>query len=255
MNKTNKLLPLIALCSISVNSALADTVSIRADSWFPMNGEPNSDAPGYMIELATKIFSEAGHTVDYRTMPWERALLTVREGQFDCVVGAYKEDAPDFVFPTESWGLDQPTFYVNKETQWTYDGIASLDNITLGVIGGYSYSEALDTYVSANAKGNISTVKGDGALEKNIKKMLAGRISATIESNLVMDAQLKKTGNTDDIVKAGKLGDSSDMYIACSPNKDSSKSLMSLVDEGTRKLRASGELQKIMEKYGLSDWK
>lgn len=46
-----------------------------------------------------------------------------------------------------------------------------------------------------------------------------------------------------------------DGYIACSPAKESSKVLMKLVDEGTDKLRQSGELQKILDKYGLKDWK
>ena len=44
------------------------------------------------------------------------------------------------------------------------------------------------------------------------------------------------------------------MYIACTSEKEFSKDLMKLVDEGTNKLRQSGELQIILDKYGLKDW-
>lgn len=71
-----------------------------------------------------------------------------------------------------------------------------------------------------------------------------------------MKAKLKELKLSGELVSAGRLADSSPMYIACSPaNKERSKKLVNWVDEGTRKLRESGELQKIMEKYGLSDWK
>ena len=254
--KLNKLMA-TALTSLTLTagSAFADTISIRADDWFPMNGDPNSATPGYMIELATKIFGDAGHTVEYRTMPWERAVSSVREGQFNCVVGAYKEDAPDFIFPNESWGLDEQAFFVTKDESWRYENVGSLDSAKIGVVGGYAYNEDIDGYIKANAKGNIQETKGDKALEKNIKKVLAKRITTTIESLTVMNAQLKDMGQSGALIKAGSPGEASDMYIACSPAKDSSKDLIKLVDEGTSKLRASGELQNILGKYGLSDWK
>jgi polar amino acid transport system substrate-binding protein len=235
--------------------AYSDTVSIRADNWFPMNGDPKSATPGYMIELATRIFGDAGHTVDYRTMPWERAVKSVREGEFDCVVGAYPEDAPDFIYPKASWGLDEAAFYVKKNEAWRYTGLESLSTIKLGLVGGYAYDEAFDNYIKENNKGNYQFIKGDNALENNIKKILAGRLTATVESPLVMLAKLKEMGHQGEIVEAGKLGEPSDMYIACSPAKKSSKALINLVDEGTSQLRQSGELQKILDKYGLKDWK
>ncbi|WP_157729877.1 transporter substrate-binding domain-containing protein [Bacterioplanes sanyensis] len=85
--------------------AAAQTLSIRSDTWYPMNGDPQADKPGFMIEIAKAIFEPQGITIDYRLMPWERALSEVRAGRIDCVVGAYVEDAPDFVFPEQPWGL------------------------------------------------------------------------------------------------------------------------------------------------------
>jgi len=247
----------IFLVSVALSSPVcfADTISIRADSWFPINGEPESDKTGYMIDLAVKIFGDAEHTVDYRLAPWERAVADVRKGKYDCVVGAYKEDAPDFVYPEESWGLDESAFFVKQGETWKYTGLSSIENVKLGLVGGYAYGEDFDAYIKANNKGSYQFVKGDNALEKNIKKLLGGRITATVESPLVMYASLKGMGIQGQIIEAGMLGEPSDMYIACSPAKKGSKDLVSLVDEGTRRLRSSGELKTILDQYGLSDWK
>ncbi len=244
-------IPLTLGCSL----VRADSISIRSDVWYPMNGDPGSAQPGYMIELAQEIFSKAGHSVDYRLMPWERALSEVRKGAEDCVVGAYKEDAPDFIFPEEHWGMDNSAFYVRTGESWRYQGLSSLDSIKVGVIGGYAYGDEFDQYVNDNANNNIQTVKGDNSLEKNIKKVVAGRLTTFIDSPLVVSAKLKDMGMEGKIEEAGTLGDPSPMYIACSPAKPASKAYIKLIDEGTRALRASGRLAEIMAKYGLTDWK
>ncbi len=103
--------------------------------------------------------------------------------------------------------------------------------------------------------GQFQFLNADNALEQNIKKVLHDRIDATVESPAVMNAKLKELGLKGQLVSAGRLASSEPMYIACSPAKELSKKLATWVDEGTRKMRKSGELQKIMEKYGLSDWK
>ncbi|MDX1453015.1 MAG: transporter substrate-binding domain-containing protein [Oleiphilaceae bacterium] len=237
-------------------SAWADTLTIRADEWFPMNGDPFSEQPGYMIELAEVILAPHGHTVEYRTMPWERSLTMVREGKFDCVVGAYIDDAPDFVFPEQEWGINKSTFYVKQGESWRYTGIESLRDIKIGTIGSYAYSDEFDAYVEANKQSSkVQVLKANNALEQNIKKVLAGRITATVESDLVMEAKLKEMGLQGQLVPAGLLSDGDAMYIACSPAKESSKHYVKLFSEGVEALRQSGQLKTILEKYGLVDWR
>jgi polar amino acid transport system substrate-binding protein len=239
-----------SLVSLSVNAA---TISIRADEWFPMNGEPGAAKPGFMIELAERVFGDAGHTVDYKLMPWERALDSVRKGDFDCVVGAYKDDAPDFVFPEEHWGLDNTAFYVKEGSDWTFNGYDSLLTQKVAVINGYAYGEEFDQLVKDNPQ-VFQGIGGNDALEKNIKKLEAGRVDVLVESPSVLAAKMKDMGVTG-FKRAGDMGEPSKMYIACSPAKESSKDYVKLVDEGTAKLRESGELEKIMANYGMTDWK
>jgi polar amino acid transport system substrate-binding protein len=242
----------ILVSVLSSSAVLADTISIRADNWFPMNGQPNAKQPGYMIELATNIFTAAGHTVDYKLMPWERAVDSVRKGEFDCVVGAYKDDAPDFIYPQVPWGMDSTVFFVKAGGSWTYTGLSSLQGNKIAIIKGYAYGDEFDKYVTENPS-VFDAIGANNGLENNIKKLQAGRVNAVAESPSVMGAKLKDMG-VSGIVAAGSLGEATEMYIACSPAKATSAGYIKLIDEGTAKLRASGEFNKILSSYGISDW-
>lgn len=243
---------LAALLS-SAQTVFAASLSIRADYWFPMNGNPADPSPGYMIELVTDIMKQHNVTVDYQTMPWERALQMTREGKIDCVVGAYKGDAPDLLFPEEAWGIDTDTFYVRNDSNWTYNGLESLVGQKVGLISGYSYGDESDAFIKAH-KEIFQPLGGDTALEQNIKKLMSGRVTAIVDSELVLKSKLKKLGLVGQLKSAGPWGEPDALYIACSPNRPTSKQYLQWIDEGTRQLRASGRLKAIMESYGLEDW-
>ncbi|WP_163832570.1 substrate-binding periplasmic protein [Spartinivicinus ruber] len=231
-----------------------ESISIRADEWYPMNGDPASDKPGFMIEIAQKVFGAKNIKVDYRLMPWERALSSVRDGTYDCVVGAYPSDAPDFVFPKENWGQDVTGIYVIAGDSWRFSDLNSLLTRKVAVIGGYSYDDELDKLI-ASRKDVFKSVSGNNALENNIKKLLGGRVNTLIESVAVAEAKLESMDKKGNALLAGTYGEANNIYFACSPAKESSKQLVEIADEGIQQLRDSGDLKTIMAKYGLTDWK
>jgi polar amino acid transport system substrate-binding protein len=231
----------------------AETISIRADAWFPMNGKPGGNSEGYMIDMATEIFEAAGHTVDYKQMPWERAVKSVRNGLFDCVVGAYPEDAPDFIFPSVNWGMDSTGYYVTNKSTWQFNGFDSLLNQKVGVIGGYAYGEEFDALVKSRPDVFKGT-SGKDALAKNFKKLMNNRIDVVVESVSVANAKLKEIGLNSKLKMAGTNPEKAPIYIACSPAKSTSKMYIELIEKGTEELRQTGKLKTILAKYGLEDW-
>ncbi|QTL38186.1 substrate-binding periplasmic protein [Pseudoalteromonas viridis] len=243
----------IALLVLSM-STWSQTLTIRADDWFPMNGNPNDPQPGYMIELAKAIFEAEGIEVDYQLMPWERALHEARSGNIDCVVGAYKEDAPDFVFPQAHWGLDRAHFYVAKGDSWRFSDFNGLLSRKVGLIGGYAYGDEFDAFAANNKGAAFQYMSGDGALDKNIKKLLAGRIDTIVESVAVLEAKVKEMGVQGQVVSAGELTKATPMYIACSPENPLSVGYMKMVDAAMPVLKSNGTLDKILDSYGLQPW-
>ena len=230
-------------------------LSIAADEWFPMNGDPESPTPGYMIELAKTIFEPQGIEVQYTLVPWERAVTQTREGKYNCVVGAYKSDTPDFVFPKTSWGLDEPKFFILNSYSWQFDGnIESLKVRNLGVIEGYTYRDDFDAYVQDTKGIHVQVTGGNQALETNIKKLLAKRIDTLVESESVFKAKIKELKLEGKFKSAGNIIDPVDMYLACSPRLPASQTYVDMVDQAMPKLRTSGKLQAILKRYGLKDW-
>jgi polar amino acid transport system substrate-binding protein len=245
---------LLSLGLLLVGPVSADTISLRADEWYPFNGQPGGERPGFMIEIAREVLGKAGHSIDYALMPWERALDSVRKGEHDCVVGASPGDAPDFVFPEEPMGMDASVFFVKKGNPWRYSGVESLPSIRLGVIAGYAYGDVLDAYIERGGAA-VQPVSGAAALEQNLRKLQAGRLDAVVESAAVLAGKAHELGLDGAFEPAGSPDEPEPVYVACSPAKPAAREYARLLTEGMRALRASGALATILSRYGVADWK
>ncbi len=239
------------------STALAETITLRADSWYPYNGDPKSDKPGFMIEIARTIFAEAGYTIDYQLMPWARSIKEAESGRIDGIVGASHGDAPGFVFPDLPLGTTRYEFYTLPTSNWHYSDLKSLDSVKIGCIADYSYGETFDAYRKANQDNpsRIVLTSGDSALEQAIKMLKLKRVDAVVESPDVFSWQIKQMGlMPEEFRTGGTLPESDQIFIAFSPLHEASKRYARLLSEGIARLRASGELAKILARYGVNDW-
>jgi polar amino acid transport system substrate-binding protein len=146
------------------------------------------------------------------------------------------------------------TFFVKKGNPWRYKDIDSLTKIKLGVISGYAYEEAVDKYLeNSTDKNAVQAIKNANALELNIKKLAAGRIDATIEDASVFAMKAAALGMSGQFEEAGTVGSPDNITIAFTPKKESSKKYAEILSKGLKEMRASGELKKLLDKYGLKD--
>ncbi|MBN1252240.1 MAG: transporter substrate-binding domain-containing protein [Bacteroidales bacterium] len=262
-NITNKInflfLSIFLLLILTLNTSYIKdkgTIILVADEWCPYNCNPNEKNPGYMVELAKLIFAEQGYSVLYQQVSWSRAIYGTRKGDFEGIIGTGKNETPDFVFTKNEMGISIHTFYILKSKNWKYNGIKSVENITLGVIENYSYGNFFNDYVNPNKNNNIriQIVTGDDALRRNIKKLELSRIDATIEDKNVMNYTIKKYSINIDIIPAGNV-EKEKVYIAFSPSNKKSAEYANILDKGIIKFRKLGKLKTILDKYGLKDWK
>jgi polar amino acid transport system substrate-binding protein len=211
-----------------------------------------------MVEVMKEIFGAKGVEIDYQLMPWDACLKTVEKGRFDAVIGTDDEEAPNLLFPDESFGKYQSAFYVKKGTPWSYKGIDSLKQIRLGVIDGYVYGGDLDKYLESDpGSDKVFTIKDEDALPNLLKMLKAGRIDAVVENMPVVEYALRAENfQRGEIVYAGSDDiNFYDLFVAFSPSKATSKKYAKIFDDGIKELRSSGKLKEILAKYGLEDWK
>jgi polar amino acid transport system substrate-binding protein len=236
----------------------AKTLVLAADLWCPYNCQPDSDKPGFMVEIARKIFVRHGIEVDYRLMPWSRAVQSTREGEFDAVIGATLNDAPGFVFPELEQGRMRTGLWAVPAMPWRYRGMASLADVVLGVSAGYSYGSQIDAYIADPLNQNyIHVLFGTDPLAQGLKMLSAGRIDVMVEDESVFRYYVEQHPVDENYVNAGVIDNpetDTNVYIAFSPAKPESARLAETLSRGIAELRASGELSSILQRYGLKDW-
>ncbi|MCP4051052.1 MAG: amino acid ABC transporter substrate-binding protein [bacterium] len=246
---------LLVLFNIFISSVYADTIIIAADLWCPYNCKPSSQQPGFMIEIAKYAFKEKGHKIIYKDLPYARAIEYVRYGKLNGLIGADKDEVPDFIFPKNEQAVLCWSFFVKTGDPWKFNGLKSLFNTDIGIIGGYNYGSIISDYKKTNPK-YVETISAENALELNIKKILEGRITATVEDIRVMKYYLKKTGRVGLLSEAGQLQtEVPKLYIAFSPKIKKSSIYAKILSDGIADMRKSGMLRDILAKYGLTDWK
>lgn len=253
--RTTAIAGLLAIAASA--TAVADTIRIRADEWLPYNGRSTLRPPGYMIEMASAIAEAAGHRVDYRHIPWDDALAGVKDGSFDCVVGATVEEAPGFSMPTQPWGLSQSVAYTRSDSTLSVKTEEDVKALRLAVLPDYSYGDVLDAWIAGEGAGSDRLVTVDTGVRASravLSYLIAGKVDVVIDDRNVILNTLRDEGLEGRVVERLAVGPADPVYIACTPADPRGAAYAALFEEGTRVLRESGKLAEILGRYGLPDW-
>ena len=238
--------------------ATAEKITLVADDWCPYNCQPQSDTPGFMIEIAKAILQKPGDEVEYTIMPYEESVEAVRQGKFTAVVGVARDEAPDLVYPREPMGETNEMFFTKKDFSWKYTDVASLEKVRVGIIEGYSYGPALDDYFEENIDNpKVVMAGGDTPLGDNIKRLNAGEIDVLLENPYVFHYYFASKGQKDQLAEYAEIQaplQPDYLYLAFSPKLPQSAKYAEAVTAGMAELRQNGKLSDILTKYGVSDW-
>lgn len=248
-------LKLFLLLLIFQNHFYGKTISFVSDPWMPLTGDKDSSQRGYLVDIVTEIFQSKGYEVDYEVMPWTRAIEEVRKGKKDAILGAYKEDVPDFVFPQMDMGIIEDTFFVLKGNSWRYQGLESLKKIRLGCVNGYKYGTEFDRYIKESKRDSlrVQEISGEDPLYQNLLKLKNQRVDVILDAKIVVHYMNRNRKLNLPLEEVGSLG-LHRVYAAFSPRNSQTLRFMKEFDEGIRELRASGRVKEILSTYQLSDW-
>jgi len=243
-----------ALATDSQQSKITKII-ISSDEWCPYNCSPNTDTPGFMIEITKAAFGHSGVEVVYKPTNWSRVLQLTRTGEIDGALGATADEAHDegLVYGTEPMALSSFVFVVRKELDWKFQGPESLSKIRFGIVQDYDNGPVIGEYMAFKPK-NVIVQVGNSAFEKNIRLVMANRLDAAIDDSIVAAYKLSKMGLTSETKFVALDKEPLAISIAFSPNPKG-RSLSKMLDNGIQHIRKTGQLGKILSKYGLKDWK
>jgi polar amino acid transport system substrate-binding protein len=234
--------------------AAAAGITLCADVWCPYNCIPGSEHPGFAVDIAHEVFTAAGYTVEYQAEGWSRCVEDARAGRYTAIIGAIPSDAPDFIYPAEAIGISTDGYAVRKGDQFQFTGEQALDGRVLGLVRSYSFSGPIGAYIAAHANdaSRVQYVSGNGALAKNLGKLLAGRIDVVLDDGNVLRNAIADMGLEDRVTLAA-ADHPTPVFIAFSPAAPQGRALAQILDRGIARLRASGKLAQIMASYHLSN--
>lgn len=253
MNKTLTEYFLLFCFFINFN-ANAQLITIAADPWCPYSCKSEDNKEGFLIDLFKEIFESKGYKVKYEIISWSRAINEVRSGNINAIAGAFKTDAPDFIFPTIPQVINENCFFTLTESQWTFKNINDLKSQKIGIIQDYSYDTEIDKIISDSSKHpeiEFDSVSGASSLDLNIKKLQNKRITAFIEEKSVLKYKMSKENLK--LKQSGCLK-KYDSFIAFSPNekiKNDSLKYSKIISEELKLMQKNGKLKKLKEKYNL----
>ncbi|MDT8989459.1 transporter substrate-binding domain-containing protein [Curvibacter sp. APW13] len=230
----------------------AETWTIRADHWCPYNCTPGTDRPGYMIEILQRTAAKHGHTLDYRLMPWPRALQQAREGLITGVVGMVASNREGLLL-SDKMGVDATCVFVLKGSTLRYRRVSDLDSFgRIGIVEGYGYPDEFMQWQKRHAR-QVQAVAGENTLQMQAKKLTSQRIEAFVENvNVVRHSEsevpeLRWVGN------AGCMQEE-DLYFGYSKKVPHAASIKQMVDQELAAMKKNGELNKLLEKYRVAPW-
>lgn len=238
----------------SLQQTMADKrIIVVADPWCPHNCKAGDAQEGYMVDIAREVLEERGYTLEYRNFSWARSLRMTRRGEFHAVVGAFKTDAPDFVFPEVAQGRASISLFTYPDNDWSFDGIPSLEDQTLLIINGYSYTSLLDDYIERNKEDpeRIWILSGPAPFNRAVTLLSKHRSDVFAADDYVMAWAIRNDPELNRPRTAGKFGETLS-YVAFSPAIENSHELARILSEGTQKLIDSGRVNAILENYGLT---
>ena len=201
------------------------------------------------------MFDAAGYDVDYQLMNWSRSIDEARQCHADAVIGAITTDVPGFILPAEPIGASSTGFATRPGSAFHYTDPRSLDGQVIGMVATYEFSGPLGDYLHGlqGDKSRIQYLSGNGALMKNLLKLLAGRVDVVIDDGQVLHRVIDEL-QLGDQVAFSQMSRSVPVYIAFSPACPGSAHHAEILSAGIAQLRASGRLAAILARYGLEDW-
>ncbi len=243
-----------SLLAGTAGTAIAADISLCADAWCPYNCNAGSGRPGFAVEIAREAFAANGLSVTYQVLNWARCVEDARSGRFNGIIGAIHADAPDFIFPAQPVGMSGEGYAVRKGDNFRFTGEQSLNGRVLGVIRNYSFGGAVGAYLAAHGSDStrVEFVSGDGALAKNLAKLLTGRVDVVLDDDNVLHNAVADLG-LEDRVSLQQGSEVTPVFIAFSPVKPRSRAFARMLDSGIARLRASGRLADIMAEYHVPD--
>lgn len=247
---------LVAMASLGAAGTPPERLTLAAPAyWCPFSCKSGSPQEGFAVDIVRAALRDFDIEVTYLNLPYDRALVEVREGDINAAVPVIQAEAPDFVFPDAAVSATEFCFYTNQANRWRFDGLESLQQIQFAATSAYSYGPEMDAYIRNAGEEGVFLMTGENIPDRLIRLVATGRFEAFLDDSRLIDYLQAERYQTANFRKAGCLDTVYLGYLGLSPSRSDSSELAQMFDVGLERIRESGEFQLILDSYGVEDWR
>jgi len=236
---------LLALAMLASPAAHARQITMCTLNWEPYYGE---DLPrnGFFTELVRTAFERAGHSVNVEFMPWARAMLEVKQGDREVLLGAYYSDErAETYLASDSIYTDKVGLIARRDLDITeFDSLRELSDYTIGYGRGFAVSEEFDSadYLDKEAA-------KDQVL--NLRKFERGRIDMIAGSFASLRYLAQQEGiDTSQMVFLEPALKTNTLHIMVSRAIPEGEQLLADFHRGLNEIREDGTYDEILREMG-----
>jgi polar amino acid transport system substrate-binding protein len=168
----------LLLLLLSPALASAELLRLVANPWPPFNdqGLPGKGLASDLVEQALK---RVGYSTSYVEVPWERAVLGLKRGDYDVLINAwYSAERTEYGYFSQPYLVNRIRLMQRKGGSIRFENLADLYPYSIAVIRGYTYSKKFDS--------DPRLLKvGVGSFEIAARMLHAGRVQLALEDELV----------------------------------------------------------------------
>ncbi|AMD02432.1 substrate-binding periplasmic protein [Halomonas chromatireducens] len=207
---------------------------------------PGSDADsfqGYSWDIVRESFHAQGYTIELVITHWARAMASVREGNVDLLypTGMNTERLGYFSYSESPVNDAAFLVYVNQGTKIEWQGLASLDGMTIGMVRGYNFGDEW------GEQEGISKYPLN-SIEQGFRMLQRGRLDGFAGYETNWDYVLKEMGLQGQFDKLPEFGASREYVVGLKTNPDAERLLRDF-DAGFQAIKESGDYQRIVARW------
>lgn len=214
--------------------------------WQPYEYTENGNLEGFHIELVKKVAATLDIEVVFKSFPWKRAILEVKNGKADAITYIGKNyERSKFIIFNDSCIISSAKFTIlrKKNKKIHFDGtFKSLTGQKVGIVNGFYYGQKFQSgqkYLQIDKSQDMATA---------LRKLEAGRISLMI---INIDDYLYTHANSHEkLILEETLIEEIPNYLGFARDRKS-REFISKFAQAMYKLKKSPEMEKLLKKYNL----
>jgi polar amino acid transport system substrate-binding protein len=209
---------------------------------------PGGEFSGMGVDLLNLFAQRYGYRLRFEIYPWRRAQELIHTGKADVLVGPYRSaDRLRFMrFSAQGFFQDQVAFYVRANSMPVWEGDYSmLKGRRIATLNGWNYGPA---FSKAAPQLNISVTN---SVESGLRMLAVGRVEMFATNRRDTDPVLLGLGLENKLLALAPLIDVQDAFFAY-PLTPRLQETPQQMDQMLAAMTASGELQKLARRYGVT---